>query len=160
MNYHPTCNFLRIVWDLAFLQIIINYSASSEKHETVMFWLSSDLWFPFNLAVVLCSSLAELRTSGSEAPFPLIKSHSPSTLNSSVLIAAYLHSLFLSLPFSTPQTTPVLKYIPSSFLCLVSCVATVGAHKRNANQIQTAVKMDTFWPHPVFIITNYIYAIK
>lgn len=75
--------------------------------------------------MVWCSSLAEPRTSGSKDPFPSIKSHSPSTHNSSVLIAAYLHSLFLSLPFSTPQLTPVLKYVPSSFLCLVSCVATV-----------------------------------
>lgn len=31
MNYHPACNFLRIFWYLAFLQIIINYSANSEK---------------------------------------------------------------------------------------------------------------------------------
>ncbi|KAI2658089.1 Transmembrane protein 50A [Labeo rohita] len=103
--------------------------------------LIASMWILFGgfvVTVVWCSSLAELRTSGSKGPFPPIKSHSPSTHNSSVLIAAYLHSLFLSLPFSIPQLTPVLKYVPSSFLCLSSCVATVGAHsERNTNQIQS-----------------------
>lgn len=120
----------------------------------MIIWLSSDLWFSFTLAVVWCSSLAELRTSGSEASFPSIKSHSPSTSNSSVLIAAYLHSLFLS----TPQTTPVLKCIPSSFLCLVSCVATMGAHKKCKSNPDSLVKMDTFWPHSA--LKNYMYAIE
>lgn len=113
------------------------FSFSFSRVKTVIFRLSSNFDSP-SLAVVWCSSLAELRTSGSKDPSPSIKSHSPSTHNSSVLAAAYLHSLFLSLPFSTPQMTPVLKYVPSSFLCLFSCVATVGAHsERNANQIQS-----------------------
>lgn len=72
-----------ISWEffkISFLQIIINYSTNSEKKtENWCFDWALICDFPFTLAVVLCSSLAELRTSGSEAAFPSIKSHSPST---------------------------------------------------------------------------------
>lgn len=136
-----------ISWEffkISFLQIIINYSTNSEKKTenwcfdwalicdspSLLQWSCVQVWPNWGPLAV---KLHFLQSN------PTVHQH-----NSSVLIAAYLHSLFLSLPFSTPQMTPVLKYISSSFLCLVSCVATVGAHKRNANQIQT---LQSKWTH-------------
>lgn len=96
--------------------------------------------------VVWCSSLAELRTSGSKDPLSSIKSHSPSTHNSSVLIAAYLHSTFL---FQLLGCLPFLNMFLFPFFVLFPVWPQREKYKSNPD---SAVKMDTFRPHTTCII--------